>query len=346
MRELLFKLIGALILAASLFGGWQLMRYQAFVQGTLEVGPEGAVVAVRPGMSLRSVAGSLEREGLISDAQLFIWMARLKGAAQNIRAGEYRVESGMGPPALLDRMVSGQVVQHALTVVEGWTFRQMLDAMHKSPHLDHTLAGLGDSEIMARLGRAHEHPEGRFFPDTYHFPRGMTDLEFLKRAYRSMSERLEAEWANRKEGLPLKGPYEALILASIVEKETGVPEERPEIAGVFVRRLLKGMRLQTDPTVIYGLGEAFDGNLRRRDLRAENPYNTYRIKGLPPTPIAMPGGDAIHAVLHPKDGKALYFVARGDGSHQFSATLTEHNAAVVRYQLKGRARPFSSYPGE
>ena len=196
---------------------------------------------------------------------------------------------------------------------------------------------------MERLGHAGEHPEGRFLPDTYHFPKNLTDVAFLKRAYDAMTQTLAREWEGRAVGLPLKTPYEALILASIVEKETGLASERQAIAGVFVRRLNKGMRLQTDPTVIYGMGDRYKGNIRKSDLQEDTPYNTYRRFGLPPTPIAMPGRDAIHATLHPDDSKNIYFVSRGDGSHHFSATLEEHNNAVIKYQLKGRKRPFSSY---
>jgi UPF0755 protein len=226
-----------------------------------------------------------------------------------------------------------------LTLVEGWNFREVLEAVREHPVIVDTLpAEATASDVMALLGHPDEHPEGRFFPDTYLFPRDTTDVQFLMRAFERMETILEDEWEQRAAELPLKDPYEALILASIIEKETGRADERTEIAGVFIRRLRKGMLLQTDPTVIYGLGDSFDGNLRRRDLEADNPYNTYRRAGLTPTPIAMPGRDAIHAALHPADGDALYFVAKGDGSHQFSATLGEHNRAVRRYQLKGGKR--------
>jgi UPF0755 protein len=261
-----------------------------------------------------------------------------------IQAGTYRIMTGTTPPALLKQIVEGRVAQFGLTLVEGWNIYQVMDAIERSDSLKHTLRGMSNAQIMERLGRPAEHPEGRFFPETYKFPKGLTDLAFLQRAYRLMEERLAYEWEQREPGLPYKSPYEALIMASIVEKETGLASERRQIAGVFVRRLKKGMRLQTDPTVIYGLGVGFDGNLRRRDLLADNPYNTYRKAGLPPTPIAMPGADAIHAALHPAPGNALYFVARGDGSHHFSATLEEHNGAVIKYQLKGKPRPFSSSP--
>jgi UPF0755 protein len=234
---------------------------------------------------------------------------------------------------LLNKIVAGEVEQFFLTIVEGWTFRQMLAAVHQHPEIDKKLAELNDEEIMRTLNLPAVHPEGQFMPDTYHFPDGTTDIQFLKRGWKAMQDYLHAQWQQRDEGLPLKSPYEALILASIVEKETGLARERPEIAGVFVRRLQKGMKLQTDPTVIYGIGPQFDGNIRRKDLRKDTPYNTYTRYGLPPTPIALPGKAAIKATLHPADGNSLYFVAKGDGSHQFSDTLDEHNRAVRRFQL-------------
>ncbi|MBI3774578.1 MAG: endolytic transglycosylase MltG, partial [Gammaproteobacteria bacterium] len=208
------------------------------------------------------------------------------------------------------------------------------DAVAAQDKLTHTLTGLADAEVMVKLGYPERHPEGRFLPDTYAFPKGTTDVDFLRRAYASMHEYLQRAWPERDTNLPLASMNDALTLASIVEKETGAPHERPLIAGVFVRRLQKGMRLQTDPTVIYGLGDRYDGNIRRRDLEAETPYNTYRIKGLPPTPIALPGKDAINAALHPEGGDALYFVARGDGTHEFSSSIEQHNRAVMKYQIK------------
>ncbi len=339
MRERLFRILGALVLVASLTAGWFGFGYQSFVSAPLTVAGEGALVDVRPGASLTAVARQLEEGGIVSSARYFSWMARLSGNAHQLRAGEYRIEPGMTPRQLLHLMVEGRVHLYALTLVEGWNFRQVMDAVRASPHLSQTLTGLTDSEIMTRLGHPQEHPEGRFFPDTYHFPRQLSDEEFLRRAYRQMSDVLAYEWERRDEGLPLRTPDEALILASIVEKETGLASERAAIAGVFVRRLQKGIRLQTDPTIIYSLGFDFDGNLRRRDLAADTPYNTYTRRGLPPTPIAMPGRDSIHAALHPAPGEALYFVARGDGSHHFSATLDEHSRAVRYYQLKRGTPP-------
>jgi len=234
---------------------------------------------------------------------------------------------------------------YPLVLVEGWNFEQVRRALAGAPKLAQTLQGLPDEEVMRRLGYPGLHPEGRFFPDTYYYSAGHTDLALLQRAFERMRARLEQEWERRAPDLPYRTIDEALIMASIVEKETGRPEERTLIAGVFVNRLRRGMRLQTDPTVIYGLGAAYDGNIRARDLRRDNPYNTYTRAGLPPTPIAMTGGEALAAAMRPAATDALYFVSRGDGSHVFSATLKEHNAAVIKYQLKGTARPFSSSRG-
>ncbi len=235
-------------------------------------------------------------------------------------------------------MVAGDVKTYNLTVIEGWTFAQMLDAVRTHPALAHTLAeDAGADAVMEALGQPGQHPEGRFFPDTYQFPRATTDVALLRRAYRRMQRVLAEEWRQRGENLPLDTPYEALILASIIERETGVPEERARIAGVFVERLERGMRLQTDPTVIYGLGDEFEGDLRFRHLRTDTPYNTYTRGGLTPTPIALPSRAAIHAALHPERRGELYFVSTGDGRHVFSRTLEEHNRAVIEYQLGGDA---------
>ena len=262
--------------------------------------------------------------------------------AGRLKVGEYDLPPGTTPIDLLHLFVSGKTVQYGLTLLEGWSFKQVRAAIAAQPQIVQTLAGVDDAGVMVRLGAPGMHPEGWFYPDTYHFPRGTTDVEFLRRAHTLMQETLEREWSQRSEGLPLKTPYEALILASIVEKETGVPEERPLIAAVFIGRLNKGMRLQTDPTVIYGMGDRYDGNIRKSDLLRDTPYNTYTRAGLPPTPIAMPSAAAIHAVLHPADSDALYFVATGEGRHHFSATYEEHRAAVIKYQLGGNA---SRYQG-
>jgi UPF0755 protein len=252
-----------------------------------------------------------------------------------VRAGEYQLESGQTPDDLIEVFVSGSSIQYSFTVIEGWSFRQMLDAMARDPIIEHQLEDKTNEEIMRLIGYPDQHPEGMFFPDTYRFPKGTSDIEFLRRAYQVMQQHLEREWNQRENDLPLKSSYEALILASIIEKETGAGFERPLIAGVFTERLKRNMRLQTDPTVIYGLGESFDGDIRFRDLKKDTPYNTYLRAGLTPTPIALPGLDSIRAALHPAKTKALYFVSKGDGTHHFSETLEEHNAAVKRYQLGG-----------
>lgn len=293
---------------------------------------------VEPGTNVTMIASELSRRRLLERPAFFVWHARVSGKAQAIKAGEYELTPGMSARELLALLVSGRVVQRALTVVEGWTFDELLDAVRGSPLLVATLPGASVADVMTRLGRPQVHPEGRFFPDTYHFPKGTTDVEFLKRAYETMERYLARAWNSRDSNLPLQDPYDALILASIVEKETGVPDERGRIAGVLIKRLEEGMRLQTDPTVIYGLGAAFDGNLRRRDLESDTPYNTYTRTGLPPTPIAMPGAASIDAVMHPVIDGSLYFVSKGDGSHHFSKTYQEHVNAVHRYQINRRQK--------
>jgi UPF0755 protein len=310
------------------------MELRQFANTPLQVPEQGVNYMLAPGTSFGAMAKDLEQRDLISNALYFRIIARLNDKAHKIRAGEYHIAPGTEPEQLLDQMIAGKVINYSFTLVEGWTFQQVLEAVRSQEALKGTVENLTPEAIMERLGHANEHPEGRFLADTYHFPRGTTDLALLQRAYGSMDELLQEEWRQRADNLPLKTPYEALILASIVEKETAVGEERPKIAGVFIQRLRKGMKLQTDPTVIYGMGERFDGNIRRRDLSENTPYNTYVHRGLTPTPISMPGRDAIRAVLHPAEGKSLYFVAKGDGTHYFSATLQEHNKAVRKYQLK------------
>jgi UPF0755 protein len=293
---------------------------------------------VKPGARVRTLARELAARGALPEPHSFVLLAHLTGRARDLKVGEYRFRPGMSALAILEQVAAGRVVEYPIVLVEGWSFRQLRQALADAPKLGQTLAGLSTREIMTRLGRPDEHPEGRFFPDTYSYTAGHTDLMVLRRAYERMQQRLKEEWEARAPNLPLRDAYEALILASIVEKETGRADERPLIAAVFINRLRRNMRLQTDPTVIYGLGERFDGNLRLADLRTDGPYNTYTRAGLPPTPIAMPGAAALHATLHPAETRALYFVSRGDGGHVFSETLAEHNQAVIRYQLGGRPR--------
>ena len=325
------KVLGGIILLSSLTVGWFSIDFYLFKQTSLNIGPRPVNYAVAPGTPMKTIADDLYRRGIIDHPRYLVWLARWQGQADKIKAGEYALEPGITPQEMLEKLVSGKVVQHSLTIVEGWTFRQMLEAVDRDPDITHTLTGMSDSRIMDELGLTETSPEGLFYPDTYHFPENTSDVTFLQRAYKNMQDRLDEAW--RHLGLPYKTPYEALIAASIIEKETAVPAERMRIAGVLVRRLEKGMRLAVDPSVIYGMGEGFDGNLRRSDLRRDTPYNTYLHKGLPPTPIALPGEDSLEAALHPDAGDTLYYVSRGDGTHQFSATLEEHRRAVAKYQL-------------
>ncbi len=331
---MLQKLFGILIFVFSILCAWGWMEYVDFMEKPLHLPAEGVRYNLESGTTMRRLSAELEQQGLIERPLFLRLLARWSHQADQLKVGEYHIPEGTRPEGVLKILTSGKVVQYALTVVEGWTFKQMMAALTRHEAIKQTLTELPDGEIMGRIGYPEQHPEGRFYPDTYHFPRGTTDVAFLKRAYRQMEKVLAREWESKESGLPLKSPYECLILASIVERETGLPSERPLIAGVFIRRLQKRMRLQTDPTVIYGMGDDYDGNIRRRDLKTDTPYNTYVHAGLTPTPIAMPSGEAIHAALHPAAGKSLYFVATGDGGHYFSATLEEHNKAVRKYQLK------------
>ncbi len=288
---------------------------------------------IAPGSNVRTIARRLEGEGWLRDYRLFVLAARIDNLAHRIQAGTYELVPGSSLADFLDAIVAGRTKTFAIRFIEGSRFIDMRDGLAAAPALAQTLTELDDDAVLARLGLDAPSPEGLFFPATYHYEDGDRDLDILARAARRMQTELDAAWQARREGLPYASPYEALIMASIIEKETGRAEERARIGGVFVRRLQRGMKLQTDPTVIYGLGAGFDGNLRRADLRRDTPYNTYVHHGLPPTPIAMPGADAIAAALDPAPGSALYFVAKGDGAHHFSDSLGEHNAAVRRYQL-------------
>lgn len=304
---------------------------------------EDTELVVPRGATMRGLAARFVEEGMLEEPwSMRIW-ARYLGLSTSLRAGEYYVKKGTKLTELLTQLTSGDVIDYPVTIIEGWTFRQMRDELNRQEKLVHMTAQLDDAALMNKIAGTDLHPEGRFFPDTYHFTADMSDLDILQNAYQRMNKVLARQWENRDENLPVQTPEEALILASIIEKETGAVEERALISGVFTNRLRKGMRLQTDPTVIYGMGDDYKGNIRRKDLLTDTPYNTYTRDGLPPTPIALPGGDAIHAALHPAETKALYFVARGDGTHKFSNTLKEHNNAVIKYQLKGKRKKFSSY---
>ena len=289
---------------------------------------------VTSGSSLPDFTRALKKQGIVAtEWPLQVW-ALISGAAGSLKAGEYRFETGDTAAKMLSKVVRGEGVQRKFTILEGWTFRDLRDALGKKKALKQVTRDLNDNEILDQLGIRKSHPEGLFFPDTYFFVHGHTDLDLLRRSALKMSTELQAAWAERAYGLPYDNPYAALIMASIVEKEALLDVEKPVISGVLCNRLRQGMRLQADPTVIYGLGSGFDGDLKRRHLRQDSPYNTYKRKGLPPTPIALPGVAALAAAVNPANTKAIYFVARGDGSHQFSATLQEHNAAVRTYQLK------------
>ncbi len=330
----LVRLLATILLVSVFIAIILIARFQQFQGQRLDLPADGLIYTLPAGASLNQLAYDMEQRGLIRQPRFLILLGRKMDVAKRLQAGEYLLQAGLTPQTLLETFASGKVIQHELTLIEGQTFREMLARVHASPVLEHTLIDASDEDIMAAIGYSGQHPEGRFLPDTYHLTRGTTDVEFLKRAYQAMVDVLESEWEGREKGLPFESMDEALILASIVEKETGVPEERPVIAGVFVRRLQKGMKLQTDPTVIYGMGAAYDGNIRKQDLLKDTPYNTYTRTGLTPTPIAMPGADAIRAVLHPADGKSLYFVATGGGKHYFSSTLEQHNLAVDKFQKK------------
>lgn len=293
---------------------------------------ETTLYEVPRGAGFHQVVRELAGRGILRDPWAFRLLTRLEPeSVPSLRAGEYALEPGMSGRELLALLGSDRVVTYPLTVPEGRTFAQLREALERAPKLEQRTRGLSDDEIMALLGQEGEHPEGRFFPDTYRYHKGMSDLDILRQAHSRMEAILAEVWAERREELPIDSPYEALILASLIERETGTPEERREIAGVFTRRLERGMRLQTDPTVIYGMGERYAGRITRADLREATPYNTYVIDGLPPTPIALPGRPALEAAVDPEPGDTLYFVSRGDGTHHFSRTLREHNNAVNRY---------------
>ena len=312
--------------------GWWLQQPVSLNAARLAPGATSLDLSIEPGTTPRGVAQAVADAGVrIHPQALYLWF-RLSGQARKIRAGSYEITPGATPRSILLMLVRGEETLRTVTLVDGWTFRQVRDALAKADALKPDTLGLTDDAIMTLLGRPGVSPQGRFYPDTYNYAKGSSDLAVLKRAMRLMDTRLAAAWAQRAPGLPITTPEQALILASIVEKETGRAGDRAMIAGVFCNRLRLGMPLQTDPTVIFGLGDKFDGTLHKRDLQQDTPWNTYTRPGLPPTPIAMPGDAALVAALHPATTNALYFVARGDGSSEFSASLDEHNRAVNKYQ--------------
>ena len=330
MRVFARLLMSLLLVAGVVLGAGAWWLYSPIA---LRLPPASTVLdlEVEPGMPAAQVAETVVSSGAQVNVQLLQLWFRASGQARQIKAGSYEMTPGTSPHSLLAMLVRGDQSLKSVTLVEGWTFSQVRSALQKAELLAPDSSGLQADSIMEKLGRAGVHPEGRFFPDTYTYAKGSSDLAVLQRAAKAMDKRLNAAWALRNPDTPLKSPEQALILASIVEKETGKPGDRAQIAGVFTNRLRIGMRLQTDPSVIYGLGSAFDGNIRKRDLQADTPYNTYTRAGLPPTPIAMPGKAALLAVMQPLPTKALYFVARGDGSSEFSASLDDHNRAVNKY---------------
>ncbi len=330
-RGLAVLALAGLVLGAAAAGTvwWWLER-------PLTLASESVELSIEPGTTPPAVARGWVDAGVQTSPQWLLAWFRLSGQATRIRAGSYEIEAGTSPRQLLDKMVQGIQTMEQVRFIEGWTFRQLRAELARAPHLKHRTADLTEAELMAALGSPGVPAEGQFFPDTYVYSRGVSDLTVLKRSHQLLLQRLHAAWAEREADTPLKSPQEALILASIVEKETGLPSDRGQVAGVFVNRLRIGMLLQTDPTVIYGLGESFDGNLRKRDLQTDTPFNTYTRGGLPPTPIALPGMASLRAAVRPQATRALFFVARGDGSSVFSETLAEHNRAVNTYQKGGR----------
>ncbi|WP_340121725.1 endolytic transglycosylase MltG [Methylobacter svalbardensis] len=334
------KIIGFVLLTLSFVGGWLWMDYQSAVSKPVLVG-ETVYIEIAKGDSLNRIIDKLVGQKLAVKPFWFKVIALQENALKKLKAGEYELTSGLTLPEIIALFVQGKTKQHAITFPEGWSFKEILLDIEKNPNIEHTLSSIDFKDVMSKivgadLSAQRQMPiqslEGLIFPDTYFFEKHTPDVSLLKRAYDKMQRVLQQAWLNKEQGLPFKTPYEALILASIVEKETGVAAERPLIAGVFIRRLEQKMLLQTDPTVIYGMGESYQGNIKAKDLIAATPYNTYVISGLPPTPIAMPGREALHAVLHPAKDDSLYFVARGDGTHVFSATLKDHNSAVDKFQ--------------
>lgn len=325
------KFIGLTLLFISFTAGWAGMDYRYAVETPI-VKDKPVVIEIVKGDSMSRIAEKLAEQNLKVRPLWFKVIALRKQSAAKLKTGEFEFASGLTLPEIIDQIAAGKTRQHSITFPEGWNFEGILTELKNNPHIEHTLKDSSPDAIRVQLGIPESHTEGLFFPDTYFFEKNMSDVSVLKRAYDKMQSVLQEEWPRRAAGLPLNSPYEALILASIIEKETGVEDERTLIAGVMVRRLQTGIPLQTDPTVIYGMGDTYHGNIGEPDLKQPTPYNTYLIKGLPPTPIAMPGRKAIYAALHPDTGNSLYFVAKGDGTHVFSSTLQDHNHAVGLFQ--------------
>ena len=329
IRRIKNWIVFSMIVSLGLFA-W--LAYYAI--SPLKLQPNSQEITIQPKSGLRNIANQLVKQGVLNEPWRFIIIARLLNKQSYLQAGSYTLNKNVSPYQLLLSLNHGKTTQGSITFIEGRTFAQMQEKIIKNDAIKQTLTGLSESEMLKLMGSDYSVAEGLFFPDTFYFDRNTTDTVILKRSYDSMQSKLAKAWEGRDANLPYKNSYQALIMASIIEKETGKAGERPMIAGVFINRLRMGMRLQTDPTVIYGMGAHYDGNIRKKDLIADTPYNTYTRDGLPPTPIAMPGMAAINAALHPATTKALYFVGKGDGSHLFSNNLADHNLAVVRYQLK------------
>ncbi len=329
------KILAVFLLIISVAVVWLWNEYNDAIT-TAVVLEKPRMLEINRGDSFKQITDKLLKQDIAIKPRWFKFIAKQKNVSHKLKAGEFELKVGLTMPEILAVLAEGKSRQYSITFPEGWSFKQIMQAIQKNKYLDKTLSPSNLQNIMSKMGAEYEHPEGMFFPETYYFEKNTSDLTLLKRAYGKMQHVLNEEWKNREKNLPIDTSYKALILASIIEKETGAKIERPEIAGVFTRRLKKGMRLQTDPTVIYGMGDNYKGNIRYKDLRQATPYNTYVINGLPPTPIAMPGKAAIHAALHPTKGKSLYFVAKGDGTgtHYFSSSLKDHNNAVNKYQRK------------
>jgi len=339
MKKKIIIILTLLVLIIAAVLGYQYQIYQIAIQQPLNITEPGQEYRLKPGTSIRSVSQEMQQMGVISHARYLEWLARENKQAGSIQAGEYFLQPGLTMETLLELFVSGRTIQHKFSIIEGTRYRDALDTVIKLDKLEQNIIPEQFEEAFKQwTGEAH--PEGWLYPDTYYYASEDSAKDVLMRAYEKMKAELEKAWENRQPDLPLQSSYEALILASIVEKETAVADERPLIAGVFVNRLRKGMKLQTDPTVIYGMGDRYQGNIRKTDLKKDTPYNTYTRTGLPPTPIALSGKEALQAVVHPAETDALYFVAKGGGRHAFSKTYKEHRKAVIRYQLKGNAKRY------
>ncbi len=324
-RKLFTALLILGLLAAAGLAYWA-------TQPILPAGQGAREFAIQPGSGVKSSAQQIAQAGIPLQPDLFVLLARLSGKSTKMKAGHYQLKPGTSPLKLVDQLVRGEFAQESLVIIEGWTFKQMRQAIASHPALKHDTSDLSEQQLLAKVAPDFKVAEGLFFPDTYRFARGASELQIYRQAHAALMKRLNDAWAKRDSSLPYRSPYEALIMASIVEKETGLESERTMIASVFVNRLKRGMLLQTDPTVIYGMGDAYNGNIRKRDLETDTPYNTYKRAGLPPSPIALPGAAALAAALNPAQSEALYFVSRGNGSSEFSSNLSDHNRAVNKFQ--------------